>query len=244
MIRKNLMPIEKIADSVDVCLDVGSGTGNLTRFELPIFRSVIAADISTLMLKKLKKKLGSFSNLQLVRCDAENLPFRGCSLDCITMFSVLHHLPHPFESVRTLCKCLKKGGVLYIHHEPNHRKCKRVFDFLNQVMTLLVCLCLRSYLIRSNMPNLDYSLVDIHPEGFHVIELSNFLKKLNLSIIVARSYCWLSPIGFPGQLLSRVPKAYHRLIHLIFVDINRLIEKMPLSSKLGRAILIIAKKTK
>jgi SAM-dependent methyltransferase len=58
----------------DLCVDVGCGTGFVTSFELPIYETVVATDISRRMLQVVRKRFAHFSSLDLIVCDAEYLP--------------------------------------------------------------------------------------------------------------------------------------------------------------------------
>ena len=70
--------------------------------------------------------------------DAEHLPFREECLDVITFNSVLHHLPSYLCALKEAKLILKKGGNLFVSHEPNRKyfessiRCLnfRVFTFI------------------------------------------------------------------------------------------------------------------
>lgn len=72
-------------------LDLGCGTGNLTKFFSGMQHcAIFAVDISPDMLRVARDKL---KNVKFLLCDVEHLPFRDNSFDAVVGFSILHHLP-------------------------------------------------------------------------------------------------------------------------------------------------------
>jgi ubiquinone/menaquinone biosynthesis C-methylase UbiE len=98
---------------------VGAGTGNLTGKLLTIGYHVTATDISPEMCAILKKRYASYmpEKLAVFNAPIEALGFGEGEFDLITSYSVLHHLPDYEATLRTLCRYLKRGGVIYIDHE-------------------------------------------------------------------------------------------------------------------------------
>lgn len=78
-----------------VGLEIGAGSGPYTPELCFLSQLVVATDISRRMLKRLKLRTQSFTNIELVICDADHLPFRDSSFDWIFFESILHHLPEP-----------------------------------------------------------------------------------------------------------------------------------------------------
>jgi len=243
-IARNLSLIDQLIDNPSLCIDIGAGTGNLTRFELRHYNKVVATDISVNMLKKIRRN----DNLNTVRCDAEHLPFREEVATLISMFSVLHHLYDPSSAIREMLRCLRKGGVLYIDHEPCHLRLRRFSDLMNMLVSGL-CIFGASFIgIRCleetpQFPILNYSKAEMHASGFYVKDLSSTLKSKGMKIILAKSYYWLTPLFLIGhQDFWRLSYRVRRLLTICLIKANFLIEKLPFSGKLGRAICVIAKK--
>jgi ubiquinone/menaquinone biosynthesis C-methylase UbiE len=80
---------------------------------------VTATDISPEMCVILKKKYASYltEKLLVINSPIEELSFGDGEFDLITSYSVLHHLPDYESALKTLCRFLRKGGVIYIDHE-------------------------------------------------------------------------------------------------------------------------------
>lgn len=56
-----------------------------------------------------------------INASSMNLPLKSESVDLITANSVLHHLPEPEKFLLEARRVLKKGGILFVNHEPNLR---------------------------------------------------------------------------------------------------------------------------
>jgi SAM-dependent methyltransferase len=222
-----------------LCIDIGCGTGFATSFELPIYKTVVATDISRGMLEVLREKHGNFDSLNLLVCDAEFLPLRSEIADLVSVSSVLHHLPKPFNSLMEISRLLRPDGFLYVIREPNLQRFRRFFDFLDQKMIrrLVELLEFRSgvdsgQLSPAMLKGLDFNMVDIHfSTGFQLAQVTDFLRSRSFNIISAYSYHWVFPRYNKGMLQELLTRS------------NFSIEKFPLSKKLGRYLSVVARKT-
>jgi ubiquinone/menaquinone biosynthesis C-methylase UbiE len=97
--------------------DIGCGSGNLLRIAVDHFDFCLGLDISEKMLGKIKN---DFQKCFFVASDAENLPIKSESFNCISCYAMLHHL-YSHEKLFSECqRILKKGGTLYTDHDPNY----------------------------------------------------------------------------------------------------------------------------
>ncbi len=95
----------------DVILDLGGGSGMISRIIDRTICKVVCADISLNMLKH--------SPALNVQSDAKFLPFADNSFDIIIAAAFLHHLPGNELQVFEECyRVLKSGGVFY-GYDPN-----------------------------------------------------------------------------------------------------------------------------
>ena len=241
-VLKSIAFIAENSDVRDLCVDVGCGTGFVTSFELPLYTTVVATDISRRMLEVARKRHGNFKSLNLVRCDAEHLPLKSEIADLVSASSVLHHLPKPSNSLTEMSCVLKEGGFLYVTREPNFQRYRRFFDFFDQIIVQKLAKLLRQLpLFRSELyrePNvvvdgLDYAKVDVHySTGFHAGQLAEFLRYRSFEPVFACSYHWIYPDSDRGLLQQLLTKS------------NFVIEKIPLSEKFGRYVSVIGRKLK
>lgn len=94
-------------------LDLGCGTGNVLKFGRRFFKEAVGVDLSLNMLRIAKSRGG-----EVMRADALNLPFLSETFDCVSCFSVLHHIYDQRPFLREIHRVLKKGGRLYTDWDP------------------------------------------------------------------------------------------------------------------------------
>src|SRR5208337_138004 len=101
-------------------LGFGAGTGNLTEHLSGLGVKVVAADISSKYLERLRLKLGDDNSKRLETMllngnDLSGIP--NGSLDMVATYSVLHHVPDYLKIIDEFVRVLKTGGIVYIDHE-------------------------------------------------------------------------------------------------------------------------------
>lgn len=90
-------------------VDIGGGTGNYARaFEAEGWEPTVA-DRSPAMLAHAAAK-----GLEVVRADAQSLPFRGDAFDAATMISMLHHVEDRKVALAEARRILRPGGRLVV----------------------------------------------------------------------------------------------------------------------------------
>ena len=94
----------------DVILDVGCGTGLLFDLVAPKAKLLVGLDISSKQLKIAYKKTKCFPNVQLVRADAEHMPFREKVFDRIVAITLLQNLSDPERFLKESIRISKPHG--------------------------------------------------------------------------------------------------------------------------------------
>lgn len=89
-------------------LDVGIGAGPIVQ-ELKGKCDVYGVDISRPLLKKANKR-----GANVVRGDAENLPFKSASFDSAMCLETLGHIENPRKVLREINRSLKPGATLVL----------------------------------------------------------------------------------------------------------------------------------
>lgn len=92
-------------------LDIGCGTGRYTvRIAERLDRPVVGIDLAAGMLAKARAKTGEDTELELVRGDAQHLPFKDGSLDAAILILVVHHIEDLDAMARSIRRVLAPGG--------------------------------------------------------------------------------------------------------------------------------------
>jgi ubiquinone/menaquinone biosynthesis C-methylase UbiE len=112
-------------------LDVGCGSGNVTRHLLDSNVVVTAADVSHRFLEVCEAKFSHTGRITTVLLTGNGLQqFATGSYDVVTVYSVLHHVPDYLGLVEEIARVLKPGGVAYIDHESAERVHRPESDYL------------------------------------------------------------------------------------------------------------------
>lgn len=97
-------------------LEVGAGTGRLTRFMKLAFPKahITVLDLSEPYLKKAQENLSEFSRIDFIQGKAEELPFLDNRFDVVYSCFLFHELPLPIRAkvIEESFRTLKEGGCL------------------------------------------------------------------------------------------------------------------------------------
>lgn len=102
----------------DRVLDVASGSGDLARaFARRVGPSgeVWLTDVNGAMLNVGRDRLlDAGLVLPVVQCDAERLPFRSASFECVSVAFGLRNMTHKDRALAEMTRCLRPGGRLLV----------------------------------------------------------------------------------------------------------------------------------
>jgi ubiquinone/menaquinone biosynthesis C-methylase UbiE len=121
----NRHSIALAATGINRVLDIGAGTGNVTRPLLQGGHYVTAIDVSRPMLDKLRTKLSEQDNLRvtILQQDAADLSaFGDASFDSVNILLALFDMHNPTAALNEAIRVLRPGGTIIVT-EP-----KRVFN--------------------------------------------------------------------------------------------------------------------
>lgn len=110
-LRSNLADIRKRAPGGHL-LDIGSGSGLVTRCAGKLFSHRVAIDLSPEILAASRRHFDGG-----VGGDVDHMPFATGSFDVVTCFAVLHHLYSYERFVAELTRILRPGGIFYSDHD-------------------------------------------------------------------------------------------------------------------------------
>ena len=106
-----LKRIEQIVPFVPVnskILDVGCGDAEMLEHIQRVKTPAYAVGID------FREGLIKHDAINILRGDAENLPFKDQSFDCVTATAVIEHLPNPITALTEFKRVLRREGVLII----------------------------------------------------------------------------------------------------------------------------------
>jgi len=110
---------------VDSILDLGCGSGFISRSAKQYFKKRYALDISDSIVRAIEDQ-----NLHCMTADCDFLPIQDASLNCVVTFAVLHHC-FAFEKLFSeIYRVLIKGGVFYSDHDMDSNFFRRFKLFL------------------------------------------------------------------------------------------------------------------
>lgn len=93
-----------------MCLEVGCGTGRISRELAPRVRGLTVSDISGALAEKVGKALA----LPWSRADACKLHFGDSSFDLVVSSECIEHTPDPMRALSEMVRVLKPNGVLVV----------------------------------------------------------------------------------------------------------------------------------
>ena len=105
-------------------LEIGAGTGyfTLNMLRAGVVGSAVCTDISPGMLTTLEANAAELGvAVEIVACDAAELPFEDESFDLVFGHAVLHHLPALDRSFTEFHRVLRPGGTLFFAGEPSRQ---------------------------------------------------------------------------------------------------------------------------
>jgi ubiquinone/menaquinone biosynthesis C-methylase UbiE len=101
-----------------MALDVGCGSGNLSRHLLDLGLQVVAADVSQGFLDLVEHRF-SGKPIKTIRLNGRDLSnVTSASYDFVAVYSVLHHIPDYLAAIKEMARICTPGGVIYLDHEP------------------------------------------------------------------------------------------------------------------------------
>lgn len=97
-------------------LDVATGGGHVANALAPLFRRVVACDLTRDMLTEAAEFIrgNGHENVEFVQGDAEKLPFADGAFDLVTCRIAAHHFPDVPAFVNESLRVLKPGGKLLL----------------------------------------------------------------------------------------------------------------------------------
>lgn len=195
--------LEKIASLTepDSILDMGCGSGFISRIARQYFRERYALDISHKIVKAIDDK-----NLHRITADSDLIPMQDASLSCVAAFAVLHHCYSYVKMFSEINRVLKKGGVFYSDHDMDS-------FFFNRFRPLLKTYrrindASRHYMSKfSQLSEEIYNCSEFHQDGIPSGEIESMLRNIGFKD-VRLEYHWYGLSSMTNKIFGR--KIYKR----------------------------------
>lgn len=180
-----------LAHAKGECLEVGAGTGEITRALVAHGHNATATDIAPRMVEEMHKK-----GLRAEVCDAEHLPFGDTSFDTVICGEAIYYLDHPELFIEEARRVLRPGGVLLLTFATT------MSTFYDRLRSFLRFVGIGSMYFDDKMhrfPRVAPLRVLLHNKGFDVVKenrlmvipsggldvLNRFLEKTPLKYVAA-----------------------------------------------------------
>jgi len=152
----NKIPI----DDRDIVLDLGGGTGGITKYIAERCKHVILADFARTAIKKAEERLKDYQNVSFLLLDInDNFPSFEFKFDKIICYSVIHNLNNHEEFGKLIAKLLKitePQGLIFFGDIPLSEK------YMANLETRKFFLMDSMYIIRKNISNFIYFIKGIN----------------------------------------------------------------------------------
>jgi ubiquinone/menaquinone biosynthesis C-methylase UbiE len=94
-------------------LEIGCGTGSFSRLVSPHAGSIVAIDLSPVMIETATRRSSAYSNIEFQAADVQTLEFPRERYDCIVSIATLHHLSF-MHIVQKMKSALKANGAILV----------------------------------------------------------------------------------------------------------------------------------
>jgi len=201
-------------------LDVGCGHGalSLTLSESAGFdvvaMDILEARVSSVRAKKAARDPAAAARVQIVRADAENLPYRDDSFDAVAATEVLEHLDEPGHMLSEASRVLRPGGRFFMTTPNAQALPYRILRFLpdaavSRLAASMAQETLHPDLLHDHAPAGPEGHPDRHRrEGFTLRELAALGSRAGLRMDLGYTY----RIPLPDRMMNITPRALSRSV--------------------------------
>jgi ubiquinone/menaquinone biosynthesis C-methylase UbiE len=191
----------------DLLLDIGSGSGLVTRAGRGLFRKTIALDLSPGILAA----CGGHADWR-VAADSDALPLADESADVVSCFAVLHHLHDAATLAREVARVLRPGGCFWSDHDMEAAFRRRFRWPLAGYRRLRGA---DRHYAAAGIDAATYALAEYREDG---VETSRFLGQLRDSGLSARAdFHWFGLSGLTNRLFGerRLRQGWAPLLRIV-----------------------------
>jgi len=96
----------------NMVLDIGCGTGLLFPHIAERVKLIVGLDISATLLKEAKKRAKEYSDIALIRADADSMPFPNETFDTAFALTLLQNTPNPLQTMNEMKRVTKQNAKI------------------------------------------------------------------------------------------------------------------------------------
>lgn len=124
--KKYAAVLKNIPEKIGRVLDVGCGTGLLLGELCERAGQVVGIDASERMLDVAKSRC---AGAELVIADADSLPFRSGSFDCVVSVTMIQNMPDPGKTIEEISRVLGPEGLAFLTTLKNKHTAAQLEDW-------------------------------------------------------------------------------------------------------------------
>ncbi len=117
-------------------LDIATGGGHVANLLAPLFKEVVALDLTEKMLENAKKFIlgNGHDNVSFIVGHAEKLPFADKAFDTITCRIAAHHFTNPTRFIYEVNRTLEDDGlfILIDNVSPENNEYDTFYNFIEK----------------------------------------------------------------------------------------------------------------
>ena len=98
----------------EIVLDLGCGTGILFQHINKTTKLLVGLDVSSKLLQEARKYTKSKPNTELIRADADNMPFPDHIFDSVFAITLLQNMPDPAKTIFEMKRVSKTEAVFVV----------------------------------------------------------------------------------------------------------------------------------
>ena len=174
-------------------LDLGCGSGFISRLGNSLFSQVFAVDISPAILSSINQAYP-----YRVAADTDFLPFRDNSFSCVCAFAMLHHCFGFDKILAEAYRVLKRGGIFYSDHDMDQTFFLR-YRLLLEAYRRIKCPAAKFRTCFPELSDTIYRQAEYHETGIPSTTIVSMLHQSGFSNAEV-SYHWYG-LSFPTDLL-------------------------------------------
>jgi ubiquinone/menaquinone biosynthesis C-methylase UbiE len=167
-------------------VDLGAGSGLVTRCAKGVFEHRIGVDISAKIMEANRENFD-----EIIVSDVDRLPLADGSVDAVTCFAVLHHMYGFDRLAAEAARVLRPGGLFYSDHDMDaafHRRFRPLLAIYRWMRNA------RAAYRKNGVTDEMYASAEYRQDGIDAEAVRGLLAEAGFSVEVSFHWYGLSPL--------------------------------------------------